>query len=136
MKTRRYKAGYVVHQGVWKHSNNDLWTPMKWAENLFGDYIGSSADAYHLCNRLGIPFPLPIREGGVCQIGFNPEEEKWYGWSHRAIHGFGIGDKVTSKKHLCADTQFEGEGGLPVGFEAKTLEDAKLMAIAFAKAVG
>ena len=24
-------------------------------------------------------------------IGFNPIEKKWYGWSHRAIFGFGIG---------------------------------------------
>jgi len=28
-------------------------------------------------------------EGTVC-IGFNPEENKWYGWSHRAIYGFTI----------------------------------------------
>jgi len=27
----------------------------------------------------------------VASIGFNPIEQKWYGWSHRAIFGFGIG---------------------------------------------
>jgi hypothetical protein len=27
-------------------------------------------------------------------IGFNPIEQKWYGWSHRAIFGFGIGSNV------------------------------------------
>lgn len=26
-------------------------------------------------------------------IGFNPREQKWYGWSHRAIFGFGIGSE-------------------------------------------
>lgn len=26
-------------------------------------------------------------------IGFNPVEQKWYGWSHRAIFGFGIGSE-------------------------------------------
>lgn len=26
-------------------------------------------------------------------IGFNPSEQKWYGWSHRAIFGFGIGSE-------------------------------------------
>ena len=26
-------------------------------------------------------------------IGFNPIEQKWYGWSHRAIYGFGIGSE-------------------------------------------
>lgn len=35
-------------------------------------------------------------------IGFNPTEQKWYGWSHRAIYGFGIGSKV--KKGDCAYT--------------------------------
>lgn len=24
-------------------------------------------------------------------VGFSPSEQKWYGWSHRAIYGFGIG---------------------------------------------
>lgn len=33
-------------------------------------------------------------------IGFSEEEQKWYGWSHRAIFGFGVGDKV--KKGDCA----------------------------------
>lgn len=30
----------------------------------------------------------------VANIGFNPTEQKWYGWSHRAYHGFGIGHTV------------------------------------------
>jgi len=30
-------------------------------------------------------------EPKTCCIGFNPTEQKWYGWSHRAIFGFGIG---------------------------------------------
>jgi len=27
----------------------------------------------------------------VYSIGFNEKEQKWYGWSHRACNGFGIG---------------------------------------------
>jgi len=34
----------------------------------------------------------------IC-IGYNPTEKKWYGWSHRAIYGFGIGSKC--KKGDC-----------------------------------
>ena len=30
-------------------------------------------------------------------IGFSESEQKWYGWSHRAIFGFGIGSKVTQE---------------------------------------
>lgn len=32
-------------------------------------------------------------------IGFSPIEKKWYGWSHRAIYGFGIGSEC--KKGNC-----------------------------------
>jgi hypothetical protein len=26
-----------------------------------------------------------------CRIGWSEKEQKWYGWSHRAIYGFGVG---------------------------------------------
>lgn len=32
----------------------------------------------------------------TCCIGFNEREQKWYGWSHHAIYGFGIGS-ITKK---------------------------------------
>ena len=35
----------------------------------------------------------------IASIGFNPTEQKWYGWSHRAIFGFGIGSEC-KKGHL------------------------------------
>ena len=38
-------------------------------------------------------------EPTTCCIGFNPTEQKWYGWSHRAIFGFGIGSEC--KKGNC-----------------------------------
>jgi len=28
-------------------------------------------------------------------MGFSTKQQKWYGWSHRAIAGYGIGDKIT-----------------------------------------
>lgn len=34
------------------------------------------------------------RKGGPVNIGFNAAENKWYGWSHRAIGGFTIGSEV------------------------------------------
>ncbi len=34
-----------------------------------------------------------FREPITACIGFNPTEQKWYGWSHRAIFGFGVGSK-------------------------------------------
>tara|TARA_R110000824_G_scaffold75477_1_gene191575 strand:+ start:68 stop:688 length:621 start_codon:yes stop_codon:yes gene_type:complete len=38
-------------------------------------------------------------EPKTCCIGLNPLEQKWYGWSHRAIFGFGIGSEC--KKGDC-----------------------------------
>jgi hypothetical protein len=37
---------------------------------------------------------LESTTGKVVNIGYDPKEQKWYGWSHRAICGFGIGDRV------------------------------------------
>jgi hypothetical protein len=50
----------------------------------------------------GIPY-------AVAQIGFSDKEQKWYGWSHRAIYGFGMGDEITEDS---------------IGFVPGTIEDA------------
>ena len=38
----------------------------------------------------------------VACLGFSHDEQKWYGWSHRGVYGFGIGSEV--KKGDCAYT--------------------------------
>jgi len=63
----------------------------------------------------------------ACSIGYSEKENKWYGWSHRAYHGFSIGDVIK-----------EGDivvGCLPVGFKSKTIQDCEKMARCFAKNV-
>ena len=35
-----------------------------------------------------------VSEQLTCGMGFSPSENKWYGWSHRAIFGFTIGSQV------------------------------------------
>lgn len=74
-----------------------------------------------------IPDPNPHRGS----IGFSEKEQKWYGWSHRAMYGFGIGDTVKAGDVIAT----AGDRALPVGFTAKTLEDARRMAEAFSEAV-
>ena len=32
---------------------------------------------------------------GTASIAFSSKSQKWYGWSHRAIYGFKIGDIVS-----------------------------------------
>lgn len=141
--TRRFRAGYVIHQGTWADHGMEP-TPMKWAETPDGSYIGNSRRAFRLCQKRGIKPELADPGDNVCSIGFSEREQKWYGWSHRAMWGFGIGD-VAEEGDCCTESGFvpeyaaehpELDKTVPVGFEAKTLDDAKRMAIAFAESVG
>ena len=144
LKVRKYKIGYEVRTELLNEKmtgNSDL--TMKSAYNNKGDYIGSSRTAYRLCFNYGI---LPEKidpEHNVCSIGFSKKNNKWYGWSHRTLYGFKIGDTV-KKGDCCASSGSieeylkehpEEDTSLPIGFEAKTLEDCKKMAIAFAHSV-
>ena len=53
-----------------------------------------------LLTKMGIAPTLRDGNHEICSIGFCEREQKWYGWSHRAMHGFGIGDSV--KRGDCA----------------------------------
>ena len=120
-----------------------------------GDYIGTPEVAQRLCvergiapERVQLTNPCPdgptIPKRNVCSIGFSAREQKWYGWSHRAIFGFGVGAIAKEGDCVCSSgwteeylaDHPEEDLSLPVGFEAKTLNDAKRMAIAFAESVG
>jgi len=64
-----------------------------------GHYVGDPGTAWMLLKR-GIISPTISKEGNsVCSIGYSIKDGKWYGWSHRAIYGFQIGDTV--KKGDC-----------------------------------
>lgn len=111
-----------------------------------GYYIGNPRLAWRLWNKWGIrPEPMDEikRAGDVCCIGFSEKEQKWYGWSHRAMCGFKIGD-VVKKGDCTAESGWtdeylkehpEEDLSLPVGFVAQNLDDCKKMAIAFAESV-
>jgi len=128
LSERKYKAGYIVREeliGNYADGSGDI--KMKSAYTPNGDYIGDPKTAYFLVVKKGITPEKSKPQHNVCSIGFSAKENKWYGWSHRAIYGFGIGDVV--KKGDCI------AGYLPIGFKAKTMAGAKEMAIAFAESV-
>ena len=111
---------------------------------LVGDYIGDKMMDYLLCTKRGIKPQKADPSKNVCSIGFCEAEQKWYGWSHRAIFGFGIGSEV-KEGDCCASSGYteeyleehpEDDLSLSVGFVAKDLIDAKRMAISFADSVG
>lgn len=112
-----------------------------------GSYIGDSRyseDLLKLLKEHGITYMESFGSGSVANIGYSPKENKWYGWSHRAFYGFGLGDvvqegditSIPALEDSYAVQHPEMCYNLPVGFTAFTLNDAKRMAMAFADYVG
>jgi len=64
-----------------------------------GSYIGDIEFA-DMLKGMGIAAQGRTHQTSVASIGFCEKEQKWYGWSHRAIYGFGVGSEV--KKGDCA----------------------------------
>ncbi|MBN2256690.1 MAG: hypothetical protein JW704_02550 [Anaerolineaceae bacterium] len=67
----------------------------------------------------------------VHSIGFSEKEQKWYGWSHRAIVGFGVGDKIFDPDFGDDNTLFVKHGEKTI----KSMKDAEVAARAFAEYV-
>ncbi len=138
---KRFKAGYILQREFISRSDDGIW--MTVAYNYNGDYIGDSKCAYIICKKHGIKPEKAQPNHKVCSIGFCEKKQKWYGWSHRAIYGYGIGH--IAKKGNCETTSGyvdsylekhpEEDVSVPVGFKVNTLEDAKKCAMAFAESV-
>ena len=103
---RNYKAGYVVIKYMvdGKEFGGDDFE-MKSAFTPDGEYIGDEKTAHFLCKAKGIKPQLnhaprcdrkwrPFDTSPCCSTGFCEKEQKWYGWSHRAIYGFEIGSET------------------------------------------
>ncbi len=141
--TRRYKAGYVVRTEEYPPEAYGTGAPfrMKSAYTPDGAYIGDQRTAHRLVVKRGIAPQLSSADHRVCSIGYCAKELKWYGWSHRAIYGFKVGDVVkegdctamSGWTDECLRQHPERDVSLPVGFKAKTLEDAKRMARAIGR---
>lgn len=64
-----------------------------------GDYAGDVSDVKAFFDKRGIAPELRDPQANVCSIGWSEKEQKYYGWSHRAFHGYGIGDKSFDGRH-------------------------------------
>lgn len=84
-----------------------------YSSNYDGSYIvrvGMEDDIKFLADREITKF---LTRG----VGFSPKDNKWYGWSHRAIYGFEIGS--TCKKPGCNyRLTMEGARQMAVNFNA------------------
>lgn len=85
----------VAHKTKWDHGIEGEPLSDIWASNFDDSYI------IHVGIEKKVKF-LADREitGELTHgVGFSPKNNKWYGWSHRAIYGFTIGS--TCKKGDC-----------------------------------
>ena len=101
-------------------------TTLESAYTLAGDYVGNEQDAERLIVQRGISPELRKDTSQVCSIGFQSQEQKWYGGSHRAIYCFGVGSEV--KKGDCGyipDTHEEMWESVKYFYEAEVPEDDK-----------
>ncbi len=111
VKVLHYSVGYEVRTEVvdnleymgpvakkWRDKSGRFMV-MRSAYTPRGDYIGNPRDARYLVVKRGISMLQKTdSKHSVCSIGFNAKEGKWYGWSHRAICGFGIGDRIFNER--------------------------------------
>jgi hypothetical protein len=66
------------------------------ARNKNGDYIGEKKFAEGLAGYDIVP-EMSDPEHDACQIGWSKKHKRYFGWSHRSLIGFGIGDKIFDK---------------------------------------
>ena len=100
--------------------------------------VGEAAGKYMLTDEI-------VDRKLTCALGFDPERQKWVGWSHRATAAFGVGHIVEGGDCGARSRIWSVHDGpqpppsfdlrVPVGFECKTLDDARWCAIAFADSV-
>lgn len=117
---------YEVRVEMWKYHPDEPPMEMTSAYTKSGDYIGEPDRAAYLASE-GIAPELRTPTSNVCTIGYSALTQRWYGWSHRAMAGFAVGDKLTTD--LLDASEF------PPGTILRTLDDAKRAAMAFAASV-
>ena len=132
LSERHYKAGYIIREEFIddrNHGGNGLF--MKSAYTPSGDYIGEPKMAYYLCKKKGIAPEKKRPRINICSIGFSKKDGKYYGWSHRALCGFAIGDKIFQSR-------FGNDNTLYIKHGKQTIHnrlDQRKAAIAFANYV-
>lgn len=133
LSERSYGPGIVCKDQLWNMANcgmpdKDLSITVCYSE-IDGGYIGEPKVA-DVMLKYGIRPQRAGPDDNVCSIGLSDKDGKWYGWSHRAMFNFGIGDE-----YYWPDTCFDGPGSKQPKRIINTVDEAKESAINFAEDV-
>ena len=132
LKVLHYKAGYEVRTN--RITGDDVFGgdpfTVRSAFTPGGDYIGNPRTARFLVVKRGIVPEKINASHNICSVGFCEAENKWHGWSHRAIVGFGVGDKLFEERFEGAtdETPFVRHGDITI----ESMEQARQAASNFA----
>lgn len=110
---------------------DDGTTTMEAAFAPDGDYIGTPEDAHKIVTERGIA-PVAASPGETCCIGFCEREQRWFGWSHRAMTAYGIGDTIFADDILHLDYPDRYPAATTLG----SLDACRQAAVDFAESVG
>lgn len=125
-------AHIEIRQELWSLSGDDSQPPttMYAAYSVPGNsYIGDIDFAKYLVGKCIQPELIdPSKDVHVCQVGWSAPLKKWFGWSHRAMVGFGIGDRVFEAGYGDDSTPFTHHGTVVI----ENYEQARQAACAFA----
>ncbi len=102
---------------------------MKNVRNKTGDYAGEEGVSKSL-EKYGIAPEMIDDDSSVCTIGWSDHEQKYYGWSHRAMFGFGIDDMIY-EEDFADDVPFREHGSVRI----RNKSDARNAAVNFARDV-
>lgn len=106
-----------------------------------GSYVGNLISTYKLLCR-GIDEFYSLKNGTCACTGFDSTNRIWYGWSHRAMMGFRIGQQLSwGTLNLIKDEDDEEYKKIEEladrnGFTILNLKQARTCAKLFAEAVG
>lgn len=134
LRVRKFKAGYEyrdVEVDQAEYGGKGALIMKRQAFNSKGEYIGGPNEVKHLIKIRGIVPEKSKKEHCVCSIGYSKRRKMYYGWSHRAICGFKIGDKIFEDRYGNDKTKFHQHGRKTI----RTIGDAKLSAKRFANHV-
>ena len=131
---KRFPRFDLLHQ-EWDHFSSETPTRMEVYVTKSGDHITAKhgrrrPGLIRMLEKHGIDAEKADAEHCVCSIG-KGADGKWYGWSHRAAVGFGLGDRVFEEGYGDDKTLFTKHGSKVI----KTDSDARTAAVKFARYV-